>query len=168
MDRFLPQLGIRPLAGAGRKSALLALRLGLLFSALALGQTTVAENRPAGEKSRPGDQATTSRSSGPGQATTPEAVTKLVNRWILRRHKHSHVFPRFTHADDPNDDETSDDPNDDDDAWDDVNCFYETDDVPLVAWYPAPVPHLDAVQGALATRPTPSCPPFLAQPRLRC
>jgi hypothetical protein len=83
-------------------------------------------------------------------------------------HKRSHAFPRFAHADDPNDDETSDDPNDDDDAWDDVSGDDDPDDIPIIAWLWVTVPYLNAPECALITWSAPTSPPFVMGQRLRC
>jgi hypothetical protein len=138
-----------------------------LFWALLLGRASAAGG-PEGRAEDPAaGHLTLTTSAGQAHAGTPETNSRQARRWILHRHKPSLVFPKIARGDDPNDDETSDDPNDDDDAWDELNCFDDTD-VPFVTWLPVALMRADAPEPAPALRAAPPSSPFLTQRRLRC
>jgi hypothetical protein len=145
----------------------LGIRLVALLWALGLGQASVAGNPAAREEGSPPDNAVQTATTNRLQSGSPDSVARLVKTWHLRSHRRSHVFPRFSSGDDPNDNETSDDPNDDDDAWDDLNGYDDTD-VPIITWLWESLPHLNAPECAPLAWTAPTSPPFLTLQRLRC
>jgi hypothetical protein len=138
-----------------------------LFWALFLGRASVVGSAETRDERSAAGQTIPAPSAGQAHGGTTETDSRQARRWILHRHKPSLVFPKVARGDDPNDDETSDDPNDDDDAWDELNCFDDTD-VPIVTWLPVNLACADVPEPAPALRAAPPFSPFLTQRRLRC